>query len=277
MAEQQDPENNPADKPAVDHDLRITFQDAGGRHSSDAVPRRLSRATNRSRSGSRSRVRSRSRASSHDRLPPASPYSGVQIEYRTLSIHVSESRQVGPDSSDKKPTSAELKDKKQADEDYFASLTYHELSKDQVCQQLNVAEGQGLSDRAASVRLERDGKNVLPHPKTNYFKKVFWYVFGGFCSVLWVGVIVFFLCWRPLSSPPSVTNLALAILVLIVISLQATFNAFQDWSTQRTMKSILDLLPAETRVWRNGVLVSLPSTELVAGDIVHLTSKSFYR
>lgn len=95
--------------------------------------------------------------------------------------------------------------------------------------------------------------------------------------VLWCGVIVFFLCWQPLSNPPSATNLALAILVLIVITLQATFNAFQDWSTQRTMKSILDLLPAETRVLRNGVLVSLPSTELVAGDVVHLTSKSFCR
>lgn len=107
----------------------------------------------------------------------------MQIEYRTLSIHVSESRQAHPEGSEKKHTSAEPKEKQlEADEDYFAGLSYHELSKDQLCQQLNVAEDQGLSDRAASVRLERDGRNVLPHPRTNYFKKFFFYVFGGFCS-----------------------------------------------------------------------------------------------
>lgn len=274
-------------EPPAENEHRITFQSTEDRpsleHGSSSrpkqdAPRLISRPTSRgSRSLSRtkSRERSRSRASSRDRLPPSSPYSGVKIEYRTLSIHVSESRQAQPDSASQKHAIADSKLKQEPAEDYFAGLSYHEQSKEQVCQLLNVAPDQGLSDEAAAARLERDGRNTLPRQKTNYFKKVFWYTFGGFCSVLWVGVIVFLLCWQPLSSPPSATNLALAILVLIVILLQAIFNAFQDWSTQRTMNSILDLLPAETRVLRNGAIVSLPSTDLVAGDIVQLTSKSF--
>ncbi|KAK3680820.1 putative K, P-type ATPase [Podospora appendiculata] len=52
--------------------------------------------------------------------------------------------------------------------------------------------------------------------------------------------------------------------------LQASFSAFQDWSTQRTMKSIIGLLPSETLVLRDGSLKRMPATELVAGDIVHL-------
>ncbi|KAF3020231.1 hypothetical protein E8E14_011893 [Neopestalotiopsis sp. 37M] len=249
--------SNPNDD---DNELRITFQDVDRSGADRGRPVRGPDAAIRPRSMSRASSRS-----SRSRIPPTSPYSGVQIEYRTLSIHVSESRHHEPDSSD------DLKNPKKEAENYFANLTYHELDKDQICQQLNVAVTQGLSDNAANTRTQRDGKNNLPQPRVNYFKKLFFYVFGGFCSILWVGVIIFFICWQPLSSPPSATNLALAILVLIVIMLQAAFNAFQDWSTSRTMKSIVDLLPSETRVLREGKLISLPATELVAGDIVSLS------
>lgn len=208
-----------------------------------------------------SRRRSLSRDSSRSRLP-GSPNSGYQIEYRTLSIQVSESRRV------EDPLNKPTKIDDQAD--YFANLAFHKLEADQICQQLNVAQDAGLSDSAAATRLQRDGKNTLPAPKTNYLKKIALYIFGGFCSVLWIGVIIFFICWKPLSDPPSPTNLALAILVIIVILLQAGFSGFQDWSTQRTMKSILGLLPSETQVLREGQLLKLSTVDLVSGDIVHL-------
>jgi sodium/potassium-transporting ATPase subunit alpha len=63
----------------------------------------------------------------------------------------------------------------------------------------------------------------------------------------------------------------LAILLLIVIFLQVIFNAFQDWSTSRTMKSIVNLLPSESRVLRQAKVIHMPATELVVGDIVHLS------
>lgn len=106
--------------------------------------------------------------------------------------------------------------------------------------------------------------------KPNYVKKIIQYVFGGFCSILWIGSIIFFICWKPLSDPPDVQNLALAVLILIVIFLQAGFSAFQDWSTAKTMNSILDLLPSDTLVQRDGQPQKISSQELVAGDIVHL-------
>jgi sodium/potassium-transporting ATPase subunit alpha len=189
----------------------------------------------------------------------------VPIEYRTLSIQVAES-QAFAEVADLKGKGTGKKD----DQDYFANLRFHQLAVDQICQQLNVSFDQGLSLETAAGRLGRDGENTLPHPKTNYAEKIFWYLFGGFCSVLWVGVIIFFVCWRPLSNPPSPTMLALAILVIIVIVLQAGFSAFQDWSTVRTMSSIMDLLPSETMVLRDGKKQRIPATELVSGDIVFL-------
>ncbi|KAF5133337.1 Potassium-transporting ATPase alpha chain 2 [Metarhizium anisopliae] len=239
----------------ADRDLRIAFDDA-------AHPRgRAAAADQGNRRDSRSL--SRRRSMSRDGITTA-PYSGLPITYRTLSIQVAESRKVETDSS------ADIKSSKKDDEDYFTNLTFHQLQADQLCQQLNVSQSSGLSESSAANRLQRDGGNTLPKPKTNYLKKILMYLFGGFCSVLWVGVVVFFICWRPLSNPPSPTNLALAILVILVIMLQAGFSAFQDWSTSRTMKSITDLLPAEALVMRDGQLKKMPATQLVSGDVVHL-------
>lgn len=252
-----------------ERDTRITFNDADH----PRLTRGRSNGRDRdetSRSRSRGGRRSLSRGSTSSRAGlPTSPYSGIQIEYRTLSINVAESRAIETEESSGDLKAAAIK-KDKADEDYFANLNYHELSTDQVVQQLNVSRNDGLSDNMVANRQQRDGRNTLPKPKTNYWKKVLGYVFGGFCSVLWVGVVIFFVCWKPLSNPPSPVNLALAILVIIVICLQAGFSAFQDWSTQRTMKSITDLLPAEALVVRDGKTIKVSAAELVAGDIVHL-------
>ncbi|KAI1173667.1 cation-transporting ATPase pma1 [Nemania sp. FL0916] len=209
----------------------------------------------------------RSRSLSRRRSASRQPYSELQIEYRTLSIHVSDTK----DASDNSPEKdASKKDAKVEAEEYFANLDYHIITADEVCQRFNVAQDQGLSLSSATIRLKQNGENILPKPRSNYAKKLFKYVFGGFCSILWVGAIVFFLCWQPLSSPPSVPNLALAVLVIIVIFLQASFSAFQDWSTGRTMQSIMDLVPSEALVLREGGYQSMRTAQLVPGDIVQL-------
>jgi sodium/potassium-transporting ATPase subunit alpha len=75
---------------------------------------------------------------------------------------------------------------------------------------------------------------------------------------------------RPLGDPnPAVANLALAVVLLIVIAIQACFNAWQgkftalnsarittdhltDYSTGRVMASIFGMLPTDVLVRRDG-------------------------
>ncbi|GAM25691.1 hypothetical protein SAMD00019534_088660 [Acytostelium subglobosum LB1] len=101
-----------------------------------------------------------------------------------------------------------------SDSSFFASLDYHLLGEDELTRRLNTNATHGLATPECAIRFKANGANVFDHHRPNYVKKLLFYVFGGFCSVLWVGVIVFFLCWQPLSNPPNVTNLALAILVV---------------------------------------------------------------
>lgn len=249
------PPKEPDPEANINVNPRITFNEDA------ASPR--GRNVNQGNRDSR-RSLSRGSVNSFRRAPAASPQSELQIQYRTLSIQVSEAKRASEERSD------DLIGGKAQAEDYFANLEYHKLAVDQICQQLNVDLDQGLSDNAAGIRMGRDGKNMLPKQKTNYMRKVFGYLFGGFCSILWVAVILFFLCWSPLSKPASAQNLSLAVLILIVIFLQAGFSAFQDWSTAKTMSSILDLLPSDALVKRNGETRKMPSSELVAGDVVQL-------
>ncbi|EON67490.1 Na+/K+-exchanging ATPase alpha subunit [Coniosporium apollinis CBS 100218] len=235
---------------------RITFQP-------DGHPDRRGRGTSsRRRSASRDSISSvRSRTQS---------VSGVPIEFRTLSFHISESQ--GIQDIDKSTPRREGKGEAKDDKDYFEKLDFHLLDANTACSELRVTQHQGLSAAEAASRLSQDGQNSLPRKRENYLKKLFMYVFGGFCSVLWIGVVVFFICWRPLGEPnPAPYNLGLAILILIVIFLQASFSAFQDWSTARTMDSILNLLPAEALAVRDGNAARVPSADLVVGDIVKIS------
>ncbi|EXF73237.1 calcium-transporting ATPase 1 [Colletotrichum fioriniae PJ7] len=196
---------------------------------------------NKSASRPRS-ARSAASSMSRRRRQSTSENFGIQFGYRTLSIHVSESQHAAANAE------TDLKAAKEGDDEYFAELNFHTLPEEWTQQP--------------------------SEPQANYLKKLFVYVFGGFCSVRWIGAIVFFTCWMPLSDPPSAQNLAMAVLILIVIFLQDGFSAFQDWFTQKTMKSITNLLPSETLIMRNGDVKRVTASELVEGDIVHLRTGS---
>jgi sodium/potassium-transporting ATPase subunit alpha len=77
---------------------------------------------------------------------------------------------------------------------------------------------------------------------------------------------------KPLGEPnPQASNLALAVVLLVVIILQAVFNAWQDFSTSRVMSSIKDMIPTDVVVLRDGSQSSLAASELVPGDLVQIS------
>lgn len=83
--------------------------------------------------------------------------------------------------------------------------------------------------------------------------------------------IVTRISWEPLGDPaPSAVNLALAIILMFVIFLQAIFNAWQDWSTNKVMNGINNMLPTHTLVLRDGKQSTIDATNLVNGDIVYI-------
>lgn len=85
-----------------------------------------------------------------------------------------------------------------------------------------------------------------------------------------VGAILVFVSWKPLGDPPAQANLALAIVLLAVFFIQASFNAWQDWSSSRVMASITTMLPDSCLVLRDGAQVTVMATDIVPGDILYI-------
>ena len=119
----------------------------------------------------------------------------LPIGFRTLSFEVAASKDLSKSDNyddDEKHTAKAGTNKLAVD---FSKVDEHIVSIEILLNRLSVTSTQGLSTFAANQLLQEQGHNVLPSKKPKYFKKLLNYVFGGFCSILWVGVIIFFICW----------------------------------------------------------------------------------
>ncbi|KAJ7470026.1 calcium ATPase transmembrane domain M-containing protein [Mycena galericulata] len=118
-------------------------------------------------------------------------------------------------------------------------------------------------------RKASDGKNVISPPRTQYWKKVLNYVFGGFNFLMWIAFIVTILSYQPLGRPdPAVFNLGVAVLLLLVITISSTFYALVDFHASRVMKSIKSLIAQDATVVRGGTRQVVRAADLVVGDVV---------
>lgn len=188
------------------------------------------------------------------------PSNRLPTEFRTLSIHVTETQ--GKDVAVAKKSSVVRE---------LADLDWHKLSVEEVAQRLGVAISAGLDSPMVQRRTQQNGPNTISPPPRRTFRKILGYIFGGFGSLLLVASIICFISWKPLGEPnPAPANLALAVVLLIVILIQAIFNAWQDWSTSRVMASISGMLPAETLVQRDGSRKAVPASQLVTGDVIYI-------
>ncbi|KAF9231508.1 hypothetical protein BU15DRAFT_82299 [Melanogaster broomeanus] len=189
----------------------------------------------------------------------AAGHAGIQIGYRTLSVRVDE-------------RDLPAKPKASADPaDAIASIDVHHLTPEDVYIRYSTHPAHGL-DTPAVQRRSRDGKNTISPPPTQYWKKALNYVFGGFNFLMWIAFILTLLSYKPLGEPdPSSTVLGVAILLILVIIVAATFYALVDWNAGRIMRSIKSLIAEEASVIRDGKQLLIPASDIVVGDVVILT------
>lgn len=191
------------------------------------------------------------------------PSAKVPVEFRTLSIQLS---QGGLADENKKHKS----DKRAVKE--INDLDWHRISVDEVLSRTSTSATTGLDTDQIERRLKQNGKNVMSKPPKRLLQKCFGYVFGGFGTLLIGCSILAFIAWKPLGNPnPQTSNLALAVVLLVVVVIQALFNAWQDFSTSRIMDSIAGMLPDAVTAIRNGSHNSIQAPDLVVGDIVVLS------
>ncbi|TDL17671.1 sodium-potassium ATPase [Rickenella mellea] len=197
--------------------------------------------------------------SRRETIEPAVRY---PAEFHTLSIHVETKASSGHSHSG-------VAEKRKGAVKELANLDWHKISGDEALQRLSVSPKTGLDSAQAQRRLVANGKNAITAAPNRFIWKILGWIFGGFGSLLLTASVVCFIAWKPLGNPnPQASNLALAVVLLIVVFFQALFNAWQDFSTSRVMKSIKGMLPSAVAVLRDGQQVTVPAIDLVTGDLV---------
>jgi sodium/potassium-transporting ATPase subunit alpha len=128
----------------------------------------------------------------------------------------------------------------------------------------------GLSASSIPDARAQYGDNKLTPPKPpNYAMLLIKQLFMGFNLILWFAGVLAFLAYKPFGNPaPSISNLALGVVLFLVITVNSVLNVYQEIKSIKIVAAFSKLLPTLATVRRDGSEQQVVINELVPGDII---------
>ena len=131
----------------------------------------------------------------------------------------------------------------------------------------------GLTAAEARRRLAEFGPNRVEEVARERLLLRFAREFTHFFAViLWLGAALAFLAEY---FDPGQGMVRLGVAIVGVILVNGVFSFWQAYRAERAIAALRRLLPQQVRAFRDGVLVELPASELVPGDVVLLEEGGF--
>jgi Ca2+-transporting ATPase len=123
----------------------------------------------------------------------------------------------------------------------------------------------GLSRPEAKSRLDRFGYNELKQEKGVSRLAIFLSQFKSFLVIILIAATIF---------SAIIGEIVDALAILIIIILNSIFGYVQEYKAEKTIEALKRMTKPETTVIRDGKTLTVPSRELVPGDIVVLEQGS---
>lgn len=140
-------------------------------------------------------------------------------------------------------------------------MEWYNKGKKEVLNELKTNLGIGLSNKEATVRLTKYGKNELDaQTKKSFFSKLL----AQFTDFL----IIILLIAAGISAFVGEREDALVILAIVVIN--AILGIYQEGKAEKSVEALQKLSAPNAKVVREGNLLTLPAAEIVPGDVVVL-------
>jgi magnesium-transporting ATPase (P-type) len=137
----------------------------------------------------------------------------------------------------------------------------HSLTLKEVVTELRTEEWSGLSDADAKGRISEYGSNELGEAESVSPLKIFIaQVANAMTLVLILAMAVSF----------GIKSWIEGGVVAFVVGLNIVVGFFQEWSAEKTMDSLRSLSSPTARLIRNGQQVTVPSAEVVPGDVIEV-------
>lgn len=144
-------------------------------------------------------------------------------------------------------------------------MKYYCSEKEAVLQSLNT-DAQGLTGQEAARRLEQNGKNRLKAEKGKS-------LFLRFLEQMADPMIIILLAAAAISGVLAVVehdSFADVIIILAVVIINAVLGVYQENKAEKAIEALQEMSAATSRVLRDGKVVTIPSEDLVVGDVILL-------
>ncbi|MBT3338585.1 MAG: cation-translocating P-type ATPase [Anaerolineae bacterium] len=157
-----------------------------------------------------------------------------------------------------------------------AEEAWHALPPEAVLDDLKVKED-GLTTAEAAKRLEFYGLNELVEASRPGFLEMLWAQLNNFVVILLLvaALISGLIGWQEFSHSGEIGEFVEAGAILLIVVLNAVLGLVQEGKAEEALASLKKMAAPEAQVLRNGRRVSIPSHELVPGDIVYLEAGNY--
>lgn len=119
----------------------------------------------------------------------------------------------------------------------------------------------GLSQADAEKRLKEYGKNILQSKKKSSVLKIFYNQFKDIMVLILLvstGILV------------AIGEIYDALTIIIIVLMNAILGFIQEYRTEKTLETLKKISSPTAKVYRDGILKTILSEDLVVGDIIEL-------
>lgn len=139
---------------------------------------------------------------------------------------------------------------------------YYAMKQEELFQKTKTTSN-GLPQKEARKKLERDGPNELPRKKPDSIFKIFFSeLMDPIVLLLIVAIIASIIVGEYID----------AIAITVIITIDLLMGTFQEKKANNTAEALSNLVREKVKVLRDGKEILIDSTELVVGDYVFLES-----
>jgi len=139
---------------------------------------------------------------------------------------------------------------------------FHQWTLTDLERHFKVSIKEGLSEREATLRLQKNGKNALTEIKEATWFTILLRQFSNFFTILLIVADVLSLLSDGMSH---------FYIITFIIVLNVSISFYQEVKAEKSLKALKNSLSHKAKVMRGGEIAEILSKDLVVGDLVYLT------
>ncbi|MDY6845935.1 MAG: HAD-IC family P-type ATPase [Chloroflexota bacterium] len=146
------------------------------------------------------------------------------------------------------------------------SFSWHAMSSADVVEELETRPDEGLTSEEVEKRREKYGPNELEEVPPTTFWELLWAQINSFVIYMLLGAAII---------SALLGDFTEAIAIMAIVVLNAILGIIQESRAEAALEALKKLAAPEASVLRDGHRVSVPTAELVPGDVVFLEAGNY--